>query len=148
MARHEQHFSKDHYSFWHRKYEGIAMIDIDSVEVCPRCYEPLAMIETAYYRGHTRKATTLTREIARRCNVPAYMVFYYELKTPAKPPQERAKHPQILTDGERYDIDLMFVWRNLFEYPVIYKETNQDVWLNELNMLHERHSKDCKKWQK
>lgn len=146
--RHEKHFSKDHYSFWHRKYEGIAMVDIDSVEVCPRCYEPLAMIETAYYRGHFNKATTLTREIAKRCNVPAYMVFYYEIETPARPPQERAKHPQILADGERYDIDLMFVWRNLFEYPVVYKETNQDVWLNELNMLHERHSKDCKRCQK
>jgi hypothetical protein len=81
-------------------------------------------------------------------NVPAYMLFYYELNTSAKPPQERAKHHQILTNDPRYDIDLRFVWRNLFEYPVVYKETDQIEWLNELNMLHKKHSEDCKKWRK
>jgi hypothetical protein len=79
--------------------------------------QQIAIIETAYYRGHTNKATRLTKEIAKRCNVPAYMLFYYELETPAKPPEERAKHPQILRYDPRYDIDLRFVWRNLFEYP-------------------------------
>lgn len=148
MARDTYAFSNGIYNDWHRKYEGIAFIDIDSVEVCPRCYEPLAIIETAYYRGHVNKSTRLTKEIARRCNVPAYMLFYYEIETPAKPPQERAKHPQILRYDPRYDIDLRFVWRNLFDYPIAYKETDQDTWLNELNMLHERHSKECTKWQK
>ena len=142
--RHTQHFDKDLYSKWHRKYDRIAFLDIDSVEVCPKCYEPLAMIETAYYKGHTNKATTVTKEIAKRCNVAAYMVFYYEIETSAKPPQERAKHPQISTDGERYDIDLRFVWRDLFKYPVIYNETDQEGWLQELNMLHKRHSEFCK----
>jgi hypothetical protein len=148
MARDTYAFSNGIYNDWHRQYDGIAMIDIDSVEVCKYCYEPLAMIETAYYKGHTNKATTLTKEIARRCNVPAYLLFYYELDTPAKPPLEAPKHPQISTDGLRYDIDLRFVWRNLFEYPVVYKETDQDEWLNELNMLHKRHSEVCRKWQK
>ena len=148
MARDTYAFSNGVYNDWHRKYEGIAMIDIDSVEVCKYCYEPLAIIETSYYRGHTNKATRLTKEIAKRCNVPAYMLFYYELETPAKPPEERAKHPQILRYDPRYDIDLRFVWRNLFEYPIAYKETDQNEWLEELNMLHERHSKECIKWQK
>jgi len=148
MTRHTIHFDKDLYSKWHRKYEGIAMLDIDSVEVCKFCYEPLAMIETAYYKGHTNKATAVTKEIAKRCNVPAYMLFYYEIETLAKPPQEALKHPQISTDGLRYDIDLRFVWRRLFEYPVTYQETDQDTWLQELNLLHKRHSEVCKKWQK
>ena len=144
MARHTQHFDKDLYSKWHRKYDRIAFLDIDSVEVCPKCYEPLAMIETAYYKGHTNKATTVTREIAKRCNIPAYLLFYYEIETPVKHPQEALKHPQISTDGLRYDIDLRFVWRRLFEYPVTFVETEQDVWLDELNMLHKRHSEVCK----
>ena len=148
MTRHTIHFDKDLYSKWHRKWENVAMLDIDSVEVCKFCYEPLAMIETAYYKGHTNKATAVTKEIAKRCNVPAYMLFYYEIETLAKPPQEALKHPQISTDGLRYDIDLRFVWRRLFEYPVTYQETDQDTWLQELNLLHKRHSEVCKKWQK
>jgi hypothetical protein len=148
MARHTKHFDKDLYSKWHRKYDGIAFLDIDSVEVCRFCYEPLAIIETAYYKGHTNKATTLTKEIAKRCSVPAYLLFYYELDTPAKPPLEAPKHPQISTDGLRYDIDLRFVWRNLSDYPPTFEETDQDGWLNELNMLHKRHSEVCRKWQK
>ncbi len=148
MTRHTIHFDKDLYSKWHRKWENVAMLDIDSVEVCKFCYEPLAMIETAYYKGHTNKATAVTKEIAKRCNVPAYMLFYYEIETLAKPPQEALKHPQISTDGLRYDIDLRFVWRRLFEYPVTYQETDQDTWLQELNLLHKRHSEVCKRWQK
>ena len=128
MTRHTIHFDKDLYSKWHRKWENVAMLDIDAVEICKFCYEPLAMIETAYYKGHTNKATAVTKEIAKRCNVPAYMLFYYEIETLAKPPQEAPKHPQISTDGLRYDIDLRFVWRRLFEYPVTYQETDQDTW--------------------
>jgi hypothetical protein len=57
MTRNTYAFSNGIYNDWHRQYEGIAMIDIDSVEVCKFCYEPLAIIETAYYKGHTNKAT-------------------------------------------------------------------------------------------
>ena len=46
MARQTYAFSNGDYNDWHRKYDGIAMIDIDSIECCPRCYEPLAIIET------------------------------------------------------------------------------------------------------
>ena len=49
MTRHTIHFDKDLYSKWHRKWENVAMLDIDSVEVCKFCYEPLAMIETSYF---------------------------------------------------------------------------------------------------
>jgi hypothetical protein len=34
MARDTYAFSNGIYNDWHRQYEGIAMIDIDSVEVC------------------------------------------------------------------------------------------------------------------
>ena len=47
MARWTYAFSNGSYNDWHRKYEGIAMIDIDSIECCPRCYEPLAILRLA-----------------------------------------------------------------------------------------------------
>jgi hypothetical protein len=34
MTRNTYAFSNGIYNDWHRQYEGIAMIDIDSVEVC------------------------------------------------------------------------------------------------------------------
>jgi len=47
MARYAKYFDKDLYSKWHRKYDGIAMCDVDSVEICGNkgCWKPLAIIE-------------------------------------------------------------------------------------------------------
>ena len=59
MARWTYAFSNGNYNDWHRKYEGIAMIDIDSIECCPKCYEPLAILETCYDKGQKYKATNL-----------------------------------------------------------------------------------------
>jgi hypothetical protein len=37
MARYTYAFSNGVYNDWHRKYDGIAMIDVDSIEVCRIC---------------------------------------------------------------------------------------------------------------
>ena len=47
MARYTYAFSNGVYNDWHRKYDGIAMIDIDSVECCRYCYEPLLLLRRA-----------------------------------------------------------------------------------------------------
>ena len=44
MARWTYAFSNGSYNDFHRKYDDIAMIDIDSIECCPDCYEPLAIL--------------------------------------------------------------------------------------------------------
>jgi hypothetical protein len=46
--RHAKYFDKDLYSKWHRLHDGIAMCDVDSVEICMNkgCWKPLAIIET------------------------------------------------------------------------------------------------------
>jgi hypothetical protein len=36
MARWTYAFSNGSYNDWHRKYDNIAMIDIDSIECCPQ----------------------------------------------------------------------------------------------------------------
>jgi hypothetical protein len=79
MARQTYAFSNGNYNDWHRKYDGIAMIDIDSIECCPRCYEPLAIIETCYDKGQKYKATTLSKIVASRLNIPCFLVFYKNL---------------------------------------------------------------------
>ena len=79
MARQTYAFSNGVYNDWHRKYDGIAMIDIDSIECCPRCYEPLAIIETCYDKNQKYKATTLSKIVASRLNIPCFLVFYKNL---------------------------------------------------------------------
>ena len=76
--RYAKHFDKDLYSRWHRKYESIAMVDVDSVECCYNkgCWQPLALIETVYDTGNYVKYTNVTRWIAKSCHIPAYLVFY------------------------------------------------------------------------
>ena len=64
------------YSKWHRKFEGIAMIDVDSVEVCPHCTQPLAFIELAKDTGQKFKAYTLTKKLADKFEIPGFVVFY------------------------------------------------------------------------
>jgi len=79
MARQTYAFSNGVYNDWHRKYDGIAMIDIDSIECCPHCYEPLAIIETCYDKNQKYKATTLSKIVASRLNIPCFLVFYKNL---------------------------------------------------------------------
>ena len=77
------------YSIWHREHSLgryfqdrraafiCAMVDIDSLEYCRYCYEPLALIETAQGRRLTRpKDAAATSVLARRASVPAYSAQY------------------------------------------------------------------------
>lgn len=76
------------YSGWHRpsslsRYmplataKTLAAIDLDFVELCPECWQPLALIETACDTASTqRKATRVTEIIASLIGVPAYLVLY------------------------------------------------------------------------
>ena len=75
MARDIYFKSTGIYNDWHRKYEGIAMIDVDSVECCVNCYEPLAIIETCFDKNQKFKSTTLSKIIASRLNIPCFLVF-------------------------------------------------------------------------
>ena len=77
MARNwYSHLKQEAYSKWHRKFDGIAMIDVDSIEVCPHCTQPLAFIELAKDTGQKFKAYTLTKKLADKFEVPGFVVFY------------------------------------------------------------------------
>jgi hypothetical protein len=76
MARWNYFDKGDYYSEWHRQYEGIAYIDIDSVECCKECYEPLAILETAMDKDHDKKAYTLIKKVADQMQLPGFVVLY------------------------------------------------------------------------
>ena len=79
--RYAKHFDKDLYSKWHRTFEKIAMIDIDSVEICQNkgCWQPLALIETVYDTGNYKKYTNSMRWLGKAANLPCFLVFYKKM---------------------------------------------------------------------
>ena len=124
MARWTYAFSNGSYNDWHRQYDGgIAMIDVDSVECCPNCYEPLAMIETCYDKGQKFKSTTMLKIIASRLQIPSFLVFY----------------KQVAQDSLSFRIKRLWVSNAEFELM------NEDEWVRELYQLQHQHIDYCKK---
>jgi len=78
MSREERYGTRDlAYSAWHRRQGRLlAYIDLDAIEVCAMCKQPLALIELAQDVGQSGKATTIIRRLARLANLPAFLVFY------------------------------------------------------------------------
>jgi len=123
MARYTYAFSNGVYNDWHRKYDGIAMIDIDSVECCQHCYEPLAIIETCYDKGQKYKSTTLSKIIAKRLNIPCWLVFYKES-----------------TQGT-----LTFRIKRVRSSKTEFELMTELKWYQVLRSLHDHHHKSCNK---
>jgi len=82
MTRWERTGKRDlTYSRWHRNIEpmdrnSLPYIDIDAVEYCPICKQPLALLELAEDVGQEYKATTVLRKLAELSGLPAFLVFY------------------------------------------------------------------------
>ena len=65
------------FSRWHRTLgDHVTCIDMDFLEYCRRCRQPLAFIETARDVGQGFKPTTVQKKTAEQANVPAYCVLY------------------------------------------------------------------------
>jgi len=111
------------YSKWHRKFEGIAMIDVDSVEVCKHCYKPLAFIELAKDTGQKFKAYTLIKKLALKFEVPGFLVFY---KTDDK--------------DEIISFRIKRVARNV---GMLHENVKPEKWLAYLQELQKEHYKEC-----
>ena len=80
--RFAKYFDKDLYSKWHRLWDGIAMCDVDSVEICRNkgCWKPLAIIEHLYDVGSDQKKyTNIVEQIGKGLNIPVYLVYYKEV---------------------------------------------------------------------
>jgi hypothetical protein len=106
------------YSAWHRRLSArrfvglekaqlLSMIDLDGALYCEfdaTTSEPLALIETAIDHGQRRKVATVTKRLAERARVPAYVVLYHQ-----------ARYPNP-ADPSQYDIDSFRV-RRLWPCP-------------------------------
>lgn len=111
------------YSKWHRQFEGIAMIDVDSVEVCKHCYQPLAFIELAKDTGQTFKAYTLTKKLALKFDVPGFVVFYKV--------------------DENNEIIRFRVKRVARTVGMLHENVKPEKWFKYLKELQDNHAKDC-----
>ena len=121
MARWTYAFSNGGYNDFHRKFEGVAGIDIDFCEVCPKCSEPLAILETCYDKGQKYKATTLVKIVASRLNIPCYLVFYKNLT------------PDTLT----------FRIKRITSSQTEFQLMNEQQWVDILLDLQANHKKVC-----
>jgi hypothetical protein len=105
------------------KAQLLSMIDLDGALYCEfdgSTSEPLALIETAIDHGQSGKAATVTRRLAQRAQLPAYVVLYHPAGSPnpADPSQE--------------DIDRFRV-RRLWPYPdATWRTLTPEEWANAL----------------
>lgn len=91
MAQEEKYGTRDRtYSAWHRRnsirrFVGIesaqtlAMIDLDAavyVEYDDASKEPLSLIETARDVGQSFKSAAVTKNLARKAGIPAFVLLY------------------------------------------------------------------------
>ena len=91
MSQEERYGTRDmSYSAWHRRnsirrYVGIeaaqtlAMIDLDGslwIEYDDKTKEPVALVETAMDVGQWGKPCTVTRNLAKRANMPCFVLLY------------------------------------------------------------------------
>ena len=82
QMRFAKYFDKDLYSKWHRLWDGIAMCDVDSVEICKNkgCWKPLAIIEHLYdTNSDKKKYTNIVEQIGKALDVPVYLVYYKDV---------------------------------------------------------------------
>ena len=122
--RYAKHFHKDLYSKRHRDFDGIAFVDIDSIEVCLNkgCWKPLACVETVYDTGNYFKYTTVTEHVANGLNIPAFLVFYQK----------------------GLGSSLFYKIRQIAPFKSRLRTVSEYVWVSYLRKLQRQHQPYCK----
>ena len=78
------------YSEWHRPQSlrrflgdrrayALAMVDVDCLECCPWCWEPVALVETKDMRAASKSYTAL-RKLGERSRLPVFLVEFKRCK--------------------------------------------------------------------
>ena len=83
MAR-NQYYDQKHtpVSAWHRsKHDGIALVDLDFLSICPACAEPLFIADTIYninneFKGKSPWFQKPYKSIAEKCGFPYFIIWY------------------------------------------------------------------------
>lgn len=77
--RQEKYGTRDlAFSRWHRAIprDDFTWIDIDHCAYCDECKDPIYLVELAQDVGQGWKATTVTRRLALKLDIPALLVLY------------------------------------------------------------------------
>ena len=67
------------YSLWHRQqtHNAVAMMDVDKVECCIACNEPLVLAETVKDVGQeTKKGHSMIRSLGLKSGLPTFLLWY------------------------------------------------------------------------
>ena len=66
------------FSLWHRRqHSGVALCDLDAIEMCIACNAPLILIETVKLKNQElRIGHSMTRQLAIKAKLPAFIVWY------------------------------------------------------------------------
>jgi hypothetical protein len=121
VARWTYFKSNGDFNDFHREWDGLAGIDVDFCEVCPHCYEPLCVIETAFDKGQNYKATKFVEILSERLQIPSFLVFY-----------------------RRDDEGVMWIRYKLLKSSMALVQVRGDEFIRELYQLQESHRKCCK----
>jgi len=123
MSQQERYGERDlTYSKWHRPPnlpDDISYIDIDSCEYCDRCKEPLALVELAQDVGQPFKPTTVTVNLARKADRPAWLVLY--------------------TKSDKGDQIVSMRVKQMYPSQTIFVKAIPQQWKNRLIRLHREH---------
>ena len=107
-------------SAWHRTLShGCTCIDIDFLEYCQKCREPLALIETAKGHHSIPKPTTVIEHLAAKAGIHAYLLLY-----------------DLKSDGS---LDEMVRWNRIFPIRQRRAPMGWDQVAEEIESIHKRH---------
>jgi len=154
MAKERRFRNNLWYSNWHRNHlpslyrrrgHRMHVADRDFTEVCPDCREAIAIVEEVLIRGQNLedKATTITRKLAGKLGVPAYLVgtvldddAWNAIK------DEYAELSTRISDLERRVPIRGFLVRNILkkDRPRFFLP---DDWARVLMHLHREHQHNC-----
>ena len=126
------------FSLWHRRqHSGVALCDLDAIEMCIACNKPLILIETVkdvnqpYFKGHG-----MTRQLGIAAKIPAFIIWYRFITN--KIIDKKKTIPlHVLVKKIAPD------YKNGYSSPPV--KYSFDEWMHYLEFKQAQHFKDCPK---
>lgn len=134
---------------YERNGHRLDMADRDWTEFCHFCKEPLGLWEEVIDRGQdlSDKATTVTRRLAERANLPALIVAPRTNRPPDVQAQIDDLHAEIRRLEALHPI-IRFTVKRLTPTPGEFLVFQPDEFAAEIYLLHRDHHQRCRRAQR